>query len=147
MNEETSARLAQEALNPGNDPGNQELIFECLWDTCDWQFEDMNDLIEHCVSEPGGHVQQHFVTNPGTIECSSSVSSVNMLVPSDSEYQCQWRGCIRQKKTVPPFPSIMRLARHTKEQHIQKGHGRVVPLHERTRYVTELCQTFGNVNK
>jgi protein polybromo-1 len=52
---------------------------------------------------------------------------------SESEYQCQWKGCIRQKKTVPPFPSIMRLARHAKEQHILKASGRVVAPAERSR--------------
>lgn len=67
MNEETSARLAQEALNPNNEANNPEVVFECLWDNCDWQFDDLNDLIEHCVTEPNGHVQQHFVNNPGTV--------------------------------------------------------------------------------
>jgi protein polybromo-1 len=65
MNEETSARLAQEASNAPGETVNPDIIYECLWDGCDWQFEELNDLIEHCVSEPGGHVQQHFVNNPG----------------------------------------------------------------------------------
>ncbi|XP_065348205.1 protein polybromo-1 isoform X6 [Cloeon dipterum] len=114
LNEETTARMALEALGPGETP-HQDLIYECLWSNCDYQFEELNDLIEHSVGEPDGHIQKHFVSKP------------------DTEYQCKWKGCIRQKKTVPPFPSIMRLARHCKEQHILKASGRVVPPGERSR--------------
>ncbi|XP_059470820.1 protein polybromo-1 [Neocloeon triangulifer] len=114
LNEETTARMALEAMGPGETP-HQDLIYECLWANCDHQFEELNDLIEHSVGEPDGHIQKHFVSKP------------------DSEFQCKWKGCIRQKKTVPPFPSIMRLARHCKEQHIMKATGRVVPPSERSR--------------
>lgn len=49
------------------------------------------------------------------------------------EYQCQWRGCGRLKKSVPPFPSVQRLARHVKEVHILKSNGRMIPPSERSR--------------
>jgi len=67
LNEETTARLALEALGPGETP-HQDLIFECHWDSCDYQFEELNDLLEHAVGEPEGHVQKHFVTKPGKLK-------------------------------------------------------------------------------
>jgi protein polybromo-1 len=51
----------------------------------------------------------------------------------DIEYQCQWRGCGRMKKSVPPFPSVQRLARHVKEVHILKSNGRIVPPTDRSK--------------
>lgn len=50
------------------------------------------------------------------------------------EFQCQWRGCGRTKKSVPPFPSVQRLARHVKEVHILKSNGRIIPPSERIKY-------------
>ncbi|XP_026831166.1 protein polybromo-1 isoform X10 [Ooceraea biroi] len=94
----------------------QDVVYECCWDNCDWQFEDMTDCIDHCIAEQNGHVQSSFVN-----------------APSDVEYQCQWRGCGRTKKSVPPFPSVQRLARHVKEVHILKSHGRIIPPSERSR--------------
>lgn len=38
----------------------QDLVYECCWENCDWQFEDMTDCIEHSVSEQNGHVQNYF---------------------------------------------------------------------------------------
>lgn len=35
-------------------------VFECCWDNCDWQFEDMTDCIDHCIAEQNGHVQASF---------------------------------------------------------------------------------------
>jgi protein polybromo-1 len=76
LNEETTARLALEALGPGETP-HQDLIFECHWDSCDHQFEELNDLLEHAVGEPDGHVQKHFVTKPGKFHAPKSGSSLN----------------------------------------------------------------------
>ncbi|XP_071450417.1 protein polybromo-1 isoform X3 [Hetaerina americana] len=99
-----------------NTNGNPaDLVYECLWDHCDWQFEDQTDLTDHCIQEPNGHVQQYFVANP------------------DADFQCQWKGCGRLKKQAAPFPSVQRLARHVKEVHIQKGNGRPIPPHDRNR--------------
>ncbi|XP_020708055.1 protein polybromo-1 isoform X4 [Athalia rosae] len=91
-------------------------VFECCWDGCDWQFEDMTDCIDHCIAEQNGHVQASFAN-----------------ATADVEFQCQWRGCGRTKKSVPPFPSVQRLARHVKEVHILKSNGRVVPPAERSK--------------
>lgn len=42
-------------------------VFECCWDGCDWQFEDMTDCIDHCIAEQNGHVQSSFTNaSPGT---------------------------------------------------------------------------------
>lgn len=51
----------------------------------------------------------------------------------DVDFQCQWRGCGRTKKSVPPFPSVQRLARHVKEVHILKANGRIIPPSERSK--------------
>jgi protein polybromo-1 len=48
----------------------QDLIYECCWENCDWQFEDMADCIEHSVAEQNGHVQNFF----------ASASSGNFLI-------------------------------------------------------------------
>jgi hypothetical protein len=40
-------------------------VFECVWDGCDWQFEDALDLIEHSVQEPKGHVPSYFKDTSG----------------------------------------------------------------------------------
>lgn len=43
-------------------------VFECCWDNCDWQFEDMTDCIDHCIAEQNGHVQASFLNAaPGTL--------------------------------------------------------------------------------
>lgn len=49
-----------------NPPTNQhpDLVYECCWDNCDWQFEDMQDCIEHAVSEGCGHVHMYFAAVP-----------------------------------------------------------------------------------
>ncbi|XP_043276955.1 protein polybromo-1 isoform X2 [Venturia canescens] len=91
-------------------------VFECCWDNCDWQFEDMTDCIDHCIAEQNGHVQASFAN-----------------ASPDVEFQCVWRGCGRTKKAVPPFPSVQRLARHVKEVHILKGNGRIIPPSERSK--------------
>ncbi|XP_066590432.1 protein polybromo-1 [Prorops nasuta] len=94
----------------------QDVVYECCWDNCDWQFEDMTDCIDHCIAEQSGHVQSSFLN-----------------ASSDVEFQCQWRGCGRTKKSVPPFPSVQRLARHVKEVHILKSNGRIIPPTERSK--------------
>ncbi|XP_032671562.1 protein polybromo-1 isoform X2 [Odontomachus brunneus] len=114
MNED-GGQLKGTAVSVGTN-STQDVVYECCWDNCDWQFEDMTDCIDHCIAEQNGHVQSSFVN-----------------APSDVEFQCQWRGCGRTKKTVPPFPSVQRLARHVKEVHILKSHGRIIPPSERSK--------------
>ncbi|PNF18061.1 Protein polybromo-1 [Cryptotermes secundus] len=103
--------------NCSQDQVVENLVFECCWDNCDWQFEDLTDCIDHCIQEPNGHVHQHFANIP----------------PQDCEFQCQWRGCGRIKKGAPPFPNAQRLARHVKEVHIQKGNGRSIAPSDRSK--------------
>lgn len=97
----------------------QDHVYECCWDTCDFQFEDMTDCIDHCIAEQTGHVQTTFANLTGEAETLT--------------FQCQWRGCGRTKKSVPPFPSVQRLARHVKEVHILKSNGRIIPPPDRSK--------------
>lgn len=30
-----------------------EMTYECAWDTCDYQFEDLSDCMEHCIGDGG----------------------------------------------------------------------------------------------
>lgn len=48
--------------NPPNLPPNY--TFECLWDNCDYQFEDLHDCLDHAVTEQTGHVQMYFAAVP-----------------------------------------------------------------------------------
>ncbi|XP_075218433.1 protein polybromo isoform X4 [Lycorma delicatula] len=134
MNEENAAKMIEAAklieaaaeLSPGpasnsamNHP--QDVVFECCWDNCDYQFEDVSDCIEHAVAEGNGHVQQYFAAVPPQ---------------GKLEFQCQWRTCMRMKKPCAPFPSLHRLARHVKEVHILKSTGKhIVPEHRSKNYV------------
>lgn len=59
MNEGAESRAL--ALTIGT-PVDQ--VFECCWDSCDWQFEDMTDCIDHCIAEQNGHVQSSFINAP-----------------------------------------------------------------------------------
>ncbi|BES94930.1 BAH [Nesidiocoris tenuis] len=123
--EEKAARINEETnANPPPSPVPAlptETIFECAWDTCDWQFEDLADAIEHAVADPGGHLNLFF-------------QSLINAGQTDIEYQCQWRGCTRTKKTIPPFPNIQRLQRHVKEVHLMKNTGRAITMDQRSKH-------------
>lgn len=93
-------------------------MYECLWDNCDFQFEEVPDLIEHCVKdkEQQGHIQSYYMKH------------------ADTEFQCQWKGCGRQnKKNLQPFPNIARLIRHVRDMHINKGNGRSIKPADRSQ--------------
>ncbi|XP_037956696.1 protein polybromo-1 [Teleopsis dalmanni] len=90
------------------------LTYECLWDKCDVQFEDLVDCMEHCIQDGNGHVQR----------TSSQVA--------DSEYVCMWRNCIRIKKNMQAFPSMSRLIKHVREVHLSKC-GKNIPTNERSK--------------
>ncbi|KAF5282989.1 hypothetical protein FQA39_LY04860 [Lamprigera yunnana] len=110
INEETKALLLAEEC--------PDQIYECMWENCDFQFEEISDCIEHCVKDKDGqgHVQNYFQSN------------------ADAELHCQWRNCGRNnKKNIQPFPNLSRLVRHVRDMHINKGNGRVVPPNERSR--------------
>ncbi|XP_026728951.1 protein polybromo-1-like isoform X4 [Trichoplusia ni] len=114
-NEETSARLAEEMRELAQHTP-MEMTYECAWDTCDYQFEDLSDCMEHCIGDGGntGHVQQHY---RGSL----------------SEYPCVWRNCARVRKGQAPFPNLPRLLRHVRDLHVNKGNGRLMAVHERSR--------------
>ncbi|XP_050428093.1 protein polybromo-1 isoform X2 [Adelges cooleyi] len=117
LNEENYPQWRQQNIQ-APPPEGSDLLWECGWDNCDWQFEDQADCLDHAVADQYGHVQTFFAAIP----------------PSEIEYQCQWRGCLRVKKTgIAPFPSLHRLVRHVKEVHILKNPGRSVPLSERNK--------------
>lgn len=91
------------------------MVFECLWDKCDYQFDDASDCLEHCIQEDLGHVQNTFVGKE-----------------HDLEYHCLWKRCIRLKKNMPAFPTLTRLIKHVREVHLSKG-GRHVHTNERSK--------------
>ncbi|KAK8745940.1 hypothetical protein OTU49_017190 [Cherax quadricarinatus] len=92
-------------------PNNPDVVFECMWESCDFMFEDLADLSDHLLLESTGHV--HKVTQV---------------------FECGWRGCSRHKKSsLAPFPMVQRLVRHVREVHIQKNTGRIIQHHDRSR--------------
>ncbi|VVC46090.1 Hypothetical protein CINCED_3A003697 [Cinara cedri] len=120
LNEENYPQWRQQPIQAPPPPEGSDLIWECGWDNCEWQFEDQSDCLDHAVADQYGHVQTFFSAIP----------------PNDVEFQCQWRGCLRVKKTgIAPFPSLHRLVRHVKEVHILKNPGKHVPLSERNKQV------------
>uniref|UniRef100_A0A1I8PEL3 Protein polybromo-1 n=1 Tax=Stomoxys calcitrans TaxID=35570 RepID=A0A1I8PEL3_STOCA len=137
INEETNARreLMEESLALNNcaspAPANEQqtgLTFECLWDKCDFQFEDSVDCMEHCLADNTGHVQRS-------------------AQQTDTEYYCQWRNCIRMKKNLQAFPSLTRLIKHVREVHLPKS-GKVIPVHERSKnYVARKHKLNHNVSQ
>ncbi|CAH1403720.1 unnamed protein product [Nezara viridula] len=122
INEETMSKGAAEDPASPAPPPQLETVFECQWENCDWQFEDLSDAIDHAVGDTTGHIFQYFATLQASIP-----------TPQDIEYQCQWRGCTRTRKTIPPFPSVQRLARHVREVHLLKSTGRTINVEQRSK--------------
>ncbi|CAH2012265.1 unnamed protein product [Acanthoscelides obtectus] len=131
LNEETKATMMNVAAaaaaaagedstcaSPQPNMPPQDQIYECLWDTCDYQFEDTIDLIEHCIKDRDqpSHVTAFFQENPGL------------------EFHCHWRNCARNRKNPQPFPNATRLIRHIRDMHINKGNGRSVPPDKRSSW-------------
>ncbi|CAG9118767.1 unnamed protein product [Plutella xylostella] len=116
-NEETSAKLADEMRELTQ---HMEMTYECQWDTCDLQFEELSDCMEHCVGDcsstatSSGHVQTHYRG-------------------SHTEYPCLWRNCARVRKGQAPFPNLARLVKHVRDLHINKSNGKPRAHHERAR--------------
>ncbi|XP_065223085.1 protein polybromo-1 isoform X3 [Planococcus citri] len=127
INAETLAKIERGELTPSSamsalhasfiGPTLPDHVWECLWDNCDYMFEDQLDCLEHAVADGSGHVASTFAGTHTT------------------EFQCQWKNCPRIKKQAPPFPSLHRLIRHVKEVHILKSIGRVVPPNDRSKNV------------
>lgn len=58
-NEETAAELARNPIietTLAADGSMGVVIFECLWNKCDWVGEEIGDLADHLLQEPNGHV-------------------------------------------------------------------------------------------
>lgn len=58
MWEERANKLNEEGGQIRGSP--QDVVYECCWENCDYQFEDMADCIEHSVAEQTGHIQTYF---------------------------------------------------------------------------------------
>ncbi|XP_011198605.2 protein polybromo-1 [Bactrocera dorsalis] len=124
LNEESAARREiDESLNcaggavsgsPGPNDQQNGHIFECLWDKCDYQFEDAVDCMEHCIQDGTGHIQRTAMQGNATA------------------FTCLWRGCIRMKKNMQAFPSMLRLIKHVREVHLSKG-GKILLPNERSK--------------
>ncbi|XP_064554339.1 protein polybromo-1 [Drosophila montana] len=111
-NQNCGSPLPQSATG-GQDSG-PALTFECLWDKCDYQFEEMADCTEHCLSDATGHIQRH------------PQAGVEM------EYVCLWRNCPRIRKSVQAFPNVLRLIKHVREVHLSKC-GKPLGITERSK--------------
>ncbi|XP_055373679.1 protein polybromo-1 [Condylostylus longicornis] len=107
-NENCSSPIPGETINQ---------VYECLWNKCDFQFEDLTDCMEHCLAESTGHVYTHY----------SKVESESPI-----EYHCFWKNCIRLRKNMPAFPHLLRLIRHVREVHLNKG-GRILSPNDRSK--------------
>uniref|UniRef100_A0A0N4ZWP3 Bromo domain-containing protein n=1 Tax=Parastrongyloides trichosuri TaxID=131310 RepID=A0A0N4ZWP3_PARTI len=96
-----SERAKQEAEDVQNckqlQPG-QIKVFPCKWDTCDYQFNCIDGLMEHL----------RIVHTKSPIKLSNG----------DVTNACLWQSCLKYKKEGKPFPSIPRLFRHIKEKHL-----------------------------
>ncbi|XP_034113780.1 protein polybromo-1 [Drosophila albomicans] len=99
--------------NVPQEPG-PPLTYECLWDKCDFQFEEMSDCTEHCLADATGHIQRH------------PQAGVEM------EYVCLWRNCPRIRKSIQAFPNVLRLIKHVREVHLSKC-GKPLGLSERSK--------------
>ncbi|GIY61633.1 protein polybromo-1 [Caerostris extrusa] len=135
QNEETQAQLLNESSLPHSPASTQgseraeNIVYECLWDSCDHQFEDQTDLIEHLAVEPSGHIQQTF-KNKGV---------------DKTEIQCLWYNCQRIKKNIPPFPNVARLIRHVKEVHLKTSAKNILPENRNRNYTPSKRNAVNNV--
>lgn len=114
MNEENAAKHFEDQLNHGSPIPAENQIFECMWDKCDYQFEDATDCMEHCILEEGCHVQKSYPQG------------------TDAEFHCLWRNCVRAKKNMAAFPHLQRLVKHVREVHLSKG-GKIISLADRSK--------------
>jgi protein polybromo-1 len=64
LNEENYPQWRQQAHQAPPPSDGSDLIWECGWDNCDWQFEDQSDCLDHAVADQYGHVQTFFAAIP-----------------------------------------------------------------------------------
>lgn len=78
MNADTMASMRTEMAAGGETPSRPvngvslvgpDVVYDCCWQNCDAQFEEMNDLIEHNNQEGTGHVHQYASTVSSGGEC------------------------------------------------------------------------------
>ncbi|XP_045540013.1 protein polybromo-1 [Papilio machaon] len=132
-NEETSARLAEEMRELAQHTP-MEMTYECAWDTCDYQFEDLADCMEHCIGDGGNMIGTFIETKKSKLEPGHVQLHYRALGSGASgEYACAWRSCARVRKGQAPFPNLPRLLRHVRDLHVNKGNGRIMAVHERSR--------------
>ncbi|XP_053619347.1 protein polybromo-1 isoform X3 [Plodia interpunctella] len=128
-NEETSAKLAEE-MRELSQHTPMEMTYECAWDTCDYQFEDLQDCMEHCIGDGGNMIGTYIETKKSKLEPGHVQQHYR---GSFSEYPCLWRNCNRVRKGQAPFPNLPRLLRHVRDLHVNKGNGKMMAIHERSR--------------
>lgn len=103
-------------LNHTNEPLPNQ-VYECSWNDCDHQFEDLTDCLDHCFAENTGHVVKHFAAIP----------------TAEVEFQCHWRDCLRVKKQSPPFPVLWRLIKHIRDVHVNKNNAKTILPRDRSK--------------
>ena len=75
-------------------------VYQCCWGTCQYQFEDIQDLMIHVMEGP--HI---------------SVVPMAAGEISPNSYKCEWRGCERACKDAQPFSTHSWLVRHIRKMH------------------------------
>ncbi|XP_075986420.1 protein polybromo isoform X8 [Anticarsia gemmatalis] len=123
-----SQRLESRKTIPRKTP--MEMTFECAWDTCDYQFEEISDCMEHCIGDGGNMIGTFIETKKAKLEPGHVQQHYR---GSFTEYPCVWRNCARVRKGQAPFPNLPRLLRHVRDLHVNKGNGRLMAVHERSR--------------
>ncbi|KAL0811417.1 hypothetical protein ABMA28_009820 [Loxostege sticticalis] len=128
-NEETSAKLAEE-MRELSQHTPMENTYECAWDNCDYQFEELSDCMEHCIGDGGNMIGTFIETKKSKLEPGHVQQYYRGAF---SEYPCLWRNCARVRKGQAPFPNLPRLLRHVRDLHVNKGNGKMMAVHERSR--------------
>ncbi|XP_028157084.1 protein polybromo-1-like, partial [Ostrinia furnacalis] len=128
-NEETAARLAEE-MRELSQHTPMENTFECAWDNCDYQFEELADCMEHCIGDGGNMIGTFVETKKSKLEPGHVQQYYRGAF---TEYPCLWRNCTRVRKGQAPFPNLPRLLRHVRDLHVNKGNGKMMAVHERSR--------------
>eukprot|EP00794_Sanderia_malayensis_P006139 gene6139-6845_t len=108
---ELEARARAQGLKAVNPNDGSLLVYECGWFGCDYQYEDIQDLMIH-VMENGGHLGKG----------------------ENNEFPCNWLDCIRNKRGLPPFPTHSKLARHVREVHFKVASKRIMPYQKSRNY-------------
>ncbi|KAK4337204.1 hypothetical protein RND71_043303 [Anisodus tanguticus] len=80
-NKEAAKLLAESEAYSGS--YNENIVYECNWEKCDFQCEDSQDLLEHLTQDPLGHVWRQY----GYLKDKEG-----------SVFPCLVKGCSRVKK-------------------------------------------------